>query len=146
MKRIILIGLIISSVLLSACSFIGEVNNSLDYVTTATEHIENLNAFAEEAPQLISDAATNQEVRAELETELIRLKADVEEFIQLSDIPTVVEDVHQDFVAKNELLLAEIDKVLENGHVALDKLENSQLFNTLTEVTNLINRIESLGL
>lgn len=139
-------GLIISSMLLSACSFIGEVNNSLDYVTTATDHIEKLNTFAEEAPQLISDAATNQEVRAELEAELIRLKADVEEFIQLSDIPTVVEDVHQDFVAKNELLLAEIDKVLENGHVALDKLENSQLFNTLTEVTNLINRIESLGL
>jgi hypothetical protein len=35
--------------------------------------------------------------------------------------------------------------VLQNGHLALDKLENSQIFNTVNEVTNLLNRIENLG-
>lgn len=130
--------------LLSGCSFFNEVNDTLDYVGVTTEHIERLNTFAEEAPQLVENALSNPELVTDLESQLSTLKTEIEEFIALSDIPTIAEDIHQELVSKNELLLEEINKVLENGHLALDKLENSQIFTTITDVTSLMNRIENL--
>ncbi|WP_254786565.1 DUF6376 family protein [Cytobacillus oceanisediminis] len=156
MKKVILIGLLTVSMLLSGCSVLGEVNNSIDYVNEATEHINTLSDFAEEAPQMIQEAAADpalkQELedrlttlKQELEDRLTTLKQEVEEFIALQDIPTLAEDVHQELVTQNEALLAEINKVLENGSLALDRLENSELFTTINEATSLINRIEALG-
>ncbi|UOE57276.1 DUF6376 family protein [Bacillus sp. CMF12] len=145
MKKVILIGLLTVSMLLSGCSVLGEVNNSIDYVNEATEHINTLSDFAEEAPQMIQDAAADPALKQELEDRLTTLKQEVEEFIALQDIPTLAEDVHQELVTQNEALLAEINKVLENGNLALDQLENSELFTTINETTSLINRIEALG-
>jgi PBP1b-binding outer membrane lipoprotein LpoB len=144
MKKLRLAALILLTITLSACSFFEEVNTSLDYVNTATEHIQNLTTFAEEAPQLIESALNNPEILQELESQVITLKADIEEFIALNDIPTIAKDIHQELVTRNEQLLQEINKVLENGHLALDKLESSQLFTTINEVTSLMNRIENL--
>ncbi|WP_246041643.1 DUF6376 family protein [Robertmurraya kyonggiensis] len=138
------IMLVLATMLLSGCSFLNEVNDTLDYVGVTTEHIERLNTFAEEAPQLVEDALSNPELVTELEAKLTTLKTEIEEFIALSDIPTIAEDIHQELVSKNELLLEEINKVLENGHIALDKLENSQIFTTISDVTSLMNRIENL--
>jgi PBP1b-binding outer membrane lipoprotein LpoB len=145
MKKLLLTGLLAISMLLSGCSFLGEVNNSIDYVSQATEHINTLNNFAEEAPQMLKEAAADPALKQELEDRLITLKQGVEEFIALNDIPTIAEDIHQELVNQNEALLAEINKVLENGNLALDKLESSEVFTTINEVTSLINRIESLG-
>ncbi len=130
--------------LLSGCSFLNEVNDTLDYAEVTTEHIERLNTFAEEAPQLVENALSNPELVKELESQLSTLKTEIEEFIALTDIPTVAEDIHQELISKNELLLEEINKVLENGHIAIDKLENSQIFTTINDVTSLMNRIENL--
>jgi PBP1b-binding outer membrane lipoprotein LpoB len=145
MKKLLLTGLLAISMLLSGCSFLGEVNNSIDYVNQATEHINTLNNFAEEAPPMLKEAAADPSLKQELEDRLITLKQDVEEFIALNDIPTIAEDIHQELVNQNEALLAEINIVLENGNLALDKLESSEVFTTINEVTSLINRIESLG-
>ncbi len=145
MKKYLLTGLIAITMLLSGCSFLGEVNNSVDYVNQATDHINTLNNFADEAPQMLKEAAADPALKQELEDRLITLKQDVEEFIALKDIPALAEDVHQELVNQNEALLAEINKVLESGNLALDKLENSELFITINEVTSLMNRIEALG-
>ncbi|MBG9589088.1 DUF6376 family protein [Cytobacillus firmus] len=145
MKKVILIGLLTVSMILSGCSVLGEVNNSIGYVNEATEHINTLSDFAEEAPQMIQDAAVDPALKQELEDRLMTLKQEVEEFIAIQDIPTLAEDIHQELVTQNEALLAEINKVLENGSLALDQLENSELFTTINEATSLINRIEALG-
>ncbi|MFB6466775.1 DUF6376 family protein [Cytobacillus sp. Hz8] len=145
MKKIHFFLIIAVSLILSACSFLGEVNNSIDYVNQTTDHINKLNTFAEEAPQLIENAANDLEIKKELETKLVTLKQDIEDFIQINDVPSVAKDIHQELVAKNELLLDEINKVLQSGNLTLDKLENSEIFTTITELTNLLNRIENLG-
>jgi hypothetical protein len=49
-------------------------------------------------------------------------------------------------VDKNEILLQEINKVMENGQLALDKLQNSQVFTTINDITSLINRIKNLAI
>ncbi|URM31616.1 MULTISPECIES: DUF6376 family protein [Bacillaceae] len=145
MKKLILLGLLTVSMILSGCSVLGEVNNSIGYVNEATEHINTLSDFAEEAPQLIQEASADPALKQELEDRLMTLKQEVEEFIALQDIPTLAEDVHQELVTQNEAILAEINKVLEDGSLALDQLEKSELFTTIKEATSLINRIEALG-
>lgn len=145
MKKINFLLIISVSLILSACSFLGEVNNSIDYVNQATDHINKLNTFAEEAPQLIENAANDLEIQKELETKLVTLKQDIEDFIKINDVPSVAKDIHQELVVKNELLLDEINTVLQNGNLALDKLENSKIITTVNELTNLLTRIENLG-
>lgn len=144
MKKMKILLLIVLAMTLSACSFLEEVNNSLDYVNTATTHINNLSAFAEAAPQMMEDAVTNPETLKELETKLSTLKVQIEEFIALGNIPTIAESIHQELVAKNEALLAEINAVMENGNLVIEQLENSQIVTTITEVTTLLNQLENL--
>jgi len=131
--------------LLSGCSFLGEVNESLDYVNEATNHIDTLNTFAEDAPQLVQEAISDPAAREELETQLVSLQQDIEEFINLNEVPSIAENIHQELVDKNELLLIEINKVLEDGQIAVEKLEESELFQTVNEVTDLMNQLENLG-
>jgi hypothetical protein len=74
MRNMMLLFLILPSMMLSACSLIEGANNSLEYVKKATEHLNKLSSFAEQAPQMIKDAALNPEAKQELENQLSRLK------------------------------------------------------------------------
>ena len=144
MGKVKIVLIVVGLMFLSGCSLLTEVNDSIEYVNTATEHVAKLNTFADEAPQLVQAAVTDTEVKQELETKLITLKQDIEEFINTQNVPKVAEDIHQEFVAKNEVLLGEINQALENGNLALDKLESSELFTTINDVTNLLNRLENI--
>ncbi|WP_139785637.1 DUF6376 family protein [Cytobacillus gottheilii] len=147
MKRLLqLLFISMLAAVISGCSFLGEVNNSLDYINETTAHVETLNKFAEEAPELIQEAVTDPAVHAELEEQLLHVKTEIEEFIQLTDIPSLAEDLHAEFVQQNEALLTEINNLLENGHLVMNNIENSELFTTIQEANELFNRIENLGL
>ncbi|MCR8635082.1 DUF6376 family protein [Paenibacillus radicis (ex Xue et al. 2023)] len=145
MRKWMLLFLIISSTMLSACSLIEGASNSLDYVNQATEHINKLSKFAEQAPQMIKDAALNPEAKQELEKQLNRIKKELEQF-NLINAPSIAKDIHQQLVDKNKVLLQEINKAVENGHLTLDKLQNSQIITTINDITSLLNRIKDLGL
>ncbi|MBD0379902.1 DUF6376 family protein [Paenibacillus sedimenti] len=145
MRKLMLILLMLSTLMLSACSILEKANNSLEYVNQATEHINRLSTFAEQAPQMIKDAATNPEAKQKLENQLNDFKKEIEQF-NLINAPSIAKDIHQQLVDKNKVLLQEINKVVENGHLALDKLQNSQIITTINDITSLINRINNLGL
>jgi len=136
--------MMITGSLLSGCSMLGEVNETLDYANTTMSHLENLNSFAEEAPQMVQAAMTDSEMKEELEAQLVTIQQDIEEFISLTDIPEVAENIHQELVTKNEALLAEVNKVLDNGQLALEKIENSELLTTAQEVSSLMTQVEGL--
>jgi hypothetical protein len=135
---------LILSIVLSGCSLVGEVNQSLEYANEATAYLTELSQFAEEAPQLIQDAATDSQAREELENSLNTLKQDIEEFNN-TEAPAIAQDIHEQLVSKNEQLLAEIEKATENGELLIDQLENSTIFNTINEINELINQLEQLG-
>lgn len=145
MKKAILLLVLAASMLLSACSFSEEVTHSLEYLTAVDEHIDAVSKFAEDAPQLIKDAATNPEVTKELEEQLHSLKDSVLNFNNIEP-PAIAEEIHQQLMAKNEALLEQINTILENGHLILDSIENSQLFNTINDINDLLQRIGDLGL
>jgi PBP1b-binding outer membrane lipoprotein LpoB len=146
MKKIIMIVIVVSTMLLSACSLLNEVNDSVEYVNQTTEHIIALSDFANEAPQLLQDAVLDEAKQQELEDKLFEVKASVEEFIATEDIPAVAKEIHQELVAKNEELLAQINQVVVDGHLALNKLQESEILSTIENVQGLLSRLENLGL
>ncbi|OAS15765.1 DUF6376 family protein [Paenibacillus oryzisoli] len=143
MKKLMLLILAVSTLQLSACTLVEKVNSSVDYVTQTTEHIQTLGDFAERAPRMIKDAASNPETKQELENQLIVIRNEIEQF-NLKSVPAIAKDIHQQVVEKNKVLLDEINKVIVNGHLALDKLQNSQLLATISDITLLLNRIQNL--
>ncbi|CAN7660309.1 DUF6376 family protein [Paenibacillus sp. LjRoot56] len=143
-KLMILLIVILTTLQLSACTLIEKVNSSLDYANQATDHINKLSTFAQQAPQMMKDAALNPETKQALENQLIGIKKDIEQF-NLKSVPTIAKDIHQQLVDKNKVLLDEINNVLVNGHLVLDKLQNSQILTTISDITIFINRIQNLG-
>lgn len=143
MKKVLSI-IALFTMMLTGCSLLDEVNNSLDYVNDAKSYINSLTDFAEGTPQLIQDAAGDPEAMKELESQLNGLVEQVNEFNDI-DAPAIADSIHQEIITKNEVLLEEIDKAMENGELAIEKLENSQLMDTINEVTSLLDTIEKLG-
>lgn len=144
MRKTLIVFTIFFSLLLSGCSLLEEVNQSLDYATEATEYINTWNDFGQEAPQLIQEAIGNPDVKAELEETLAVMLTEIEEFNQ-TEVPVIAEDIHQQVVDQSEQIKELIESNMTNGEVALEKLEESQLLQKINELTELMNLLEDLG-
>lgn len=144
MRKIIITFALLSSILLSGCSILEEVNSSLEYVNEATEHINTWKDFGEEAPQMIQEAATDANAMEELETRLNEMLVEIDEFNN-TDAPAIAESVHQQIVDKNEQIKGVIENAMVDGEVALEKLQDSELYTLINEVTTMMNLLEKLG-
>lgn len=145
MKKTILFVVLLSAFMLSACSLSEEVNHSLEYAKEVKEQIDTLSNFAQDAPQMIKDAALSPEARQELESHLNGLKTNINDFNKI-EVPTIAESIHEQLITKNQNLLEEINALVDNGNIVLENIENSQIFTTINDVISLLNRIENLGL
>lgn len=147
MKKIFSVLAIISLVVVSGCSLLGEVNNSIDYANEATDYLDKASQFAEDVPQLAQDAVMNQDARENLETELKTMKEDIQNFNE-TEAPSIAEDIHTQIEEYNAKLTEGIDTYLnniENGKYDPAELENSEIMQTLNDLTSLMNKIENLG-
>ncbi|SER67965.1 hypothetical protein SAMN04487944_10832 [Gracilibacillus ureilyticus] len=143
MKRLSIIGITI--LFLTGCSFLEDVNSSLDYAEKATTYLTELSNFAEEGPQMIEGVMNDTVTEQELEEQLLTIQSMIEDFNKV-EVPAVAEEIHQNIMMKNEELLNEINTVIEDGNLVIDQLENSEIVQTINEASELLNRIENLGL
>jgi hypothetical protein len=144
MKKIFVLFTLLTTFLLSGCSFIQETNNTLSYINQATEHINNLTYFADIAPQMMQQAVLNAEVSAELERQINTLIDEINQFNQL-DAPAIAEELHQQIVSKNNLILEQLQPVIKNGQFFVEKLEDTQIFVTIKEFNTLLFQLQQLG-
>ncbi|MGE6377922.1 DUF6376 family protein [Peribacillus muralis] len=146
MKKMIAIALL-SILTLSGCSLLGEVNSSLEYAGNATEYVNTVKEFANEVPALAQDAVTNTEARQSLEKELQQMKTNIEEFNAIEP-PQIAETIHEKIVASNQQLSEGIELYLNNiekGQLDPKVLEESEIMQTIDQITGLVDQIEKLG-
>ncbi|MFD9628184.1 DUF6376 family protein [Peribacillus muralis] len=146
MKKIIAIAFL-SILTLSGCSLLGEVNSSLEYADNATEYVNTVKTFANEVPAMAQDAVTDTEVRKNLEKELQQMKTEIEEF-NATEPPQVAEGIHEKIIASNQQLLDGIELYLNNiekGQLDPKALEDSEILQSIDQITDLANQIEKLG-
>ncbi|WP_100011274.1 DUF6376 family protein [Lentibacillus sediminis] len=144
MKMRLTIFLTVAMLTLSGCSLLEETNNTLNYATEATEYMNELSTFAEESSSLINEAAQSEEAQAELADRLSELEQTAEEFNNI-EVPSIAEGIHESLMEQNQQLLEITNNVVENGEVALDQLRESEIYQTIENITELRNQIEQLG-
>jgi len=139
MKKVII--LLVSIFLLTGCNVLEEVNHSANYLTEATNYIQNITEFGEQIPQYVENSISELEIQNQLRS----MKADIEHFIQI-DPPVIAKDIHEQLVTSGEELLNSINKAINSGQVVIENISNTQVYETISNITNLMNAIENLGL
>ncbi|WP_312506277.1 DUF6376 family protein, partial [Bacillus luti] len=118
-----------------------------DYAQKATDYVNEVSAFANEAPALAEKAINDGEARKELEAKLNEIKQDIPAFNELTP-PDVAKDLHEQIVGYNEKLSALIDtsmKKIEEGKMDVEQFKNSELMQTIDQVRDLKDKIQNLG-
>lgn len=135
--------------LLSGCSgLLDQVNDTTTYVTEANEYVTDIQQFTEDFPQLAEEAVQDVAKRADLTQQLESLKADIQEFNELT-APSIAEDLHAQIIEKNKVLSEEIQTYLQqlkmDNFDAAAILEDQQgLMKQLQQSVNLLQDIEQL--
>lgn len=113
----------------------------------ATDFLDKATNFANEAPSLAEQAVNNQQAAEELEAMLQEMKHEIETFNGLQ-APELAADLHQQIVEKNNVILDGINLYLDNikdGKLDPAILENNELFQTVQEISSIIDQIKQLG-
>lgn len=145
--KIKLLLLILAIGLLSGCSLLDKVNQSLNYVDEATQFINSGTQLAEQLPVLAGQAVTDPEARTALKNELTEMKAKIEAFNKLEP-PAFAKSVHQQLLGYNETLMKEINSYLEQiklGQIDWKAITDSQLVQTLDQVTQILDKVQNLS-
>ncbi|MFB6363500.1 DUF6376 family protein [Paenibacillus elgii] len=146
MKLKIMLLLVLAVGLLSGCGIVDKVNNSLNYVEEATDFIDDTTRFAEQLPTIAGQAVTDPEARTTLKNELTGMKERITKFNALQ-APDFAKDVHKQLVGYNETLTKEINGYLEqinNGAIDWKAIEDSQFIDKLNQVTQILDKVQSL--
>ncbi|APP15728.1 hypothetical protein FBF75_06575 [Bacillus sp. S2(2019)] len=149
MKQYVMAFLFTGTFLLSGCSgLLDQVNDTTTYVTEANEYVTDIQQFTEDFPQLAEEAVQDVAKRADLTQQLESLKADIQEFNELT-APSIAEDLHAQIIEKNKVLSEEIQTYLQqlkmDNFDAAAILEDQQgLMKQLQQSVNLLQDIEQL--
>lgn len=133
--------------LLSGCSLLNDAKNTITYINEATDFLGKATTFANEAPSLAQQAISDQQAAEELEIMLQNMKQDIEAFNELQ-APDVAADLHQQLVDQNNVIAQGIDTYLNNfkdGKLDPAVLENTEIFQTVQELSSIIDQIKQLG-
>jgi hypothetical protein len=141
MKKIIIVLLFSTIIFISGCGFLEETQNTINYATEATEYLNEMSTHAEEVQTYLNEGSVNAE---DIEATLTELEGTVEEFNAI-EVPAIAEGIHNDILANNEKLLDIINNVQENGELAIEELQNSEIYQTIESITNFMNQVEQLG-
>jgi hypothetical protein len=147
MKKSWAVIFITSLLLLSGCSLIEDANNTLSYGKEATEYVSIAGTFAKEVPLLAKQAVNDPQAAEELETKLLDMKQEIEAFNALQ-APDMAVDLHQQIVGHNQKVEEGIDLYLnkmEDGKLDPTILENTEIFQSIQEITDKIDQIKQLG-
>lgn len=145
-KKVLLV-LVCIVPLLSSCSLLDGINNSLNYVDQTTAYINDATVFAEKIQTFAVQAATDSEVRNELKGELELMKEKIINFNAI-EAPLLAKEIHNQLVSYNEKLLTEINGYLDkiNNHVDFEAIKDTQILQTIEKITNIQQQLEQLGL
>lgn len=137
------------TLVLSGCSgLLDQVNDTTTYVTEANDYVTDIQQFTEDFPKLAEEAVQNAAKKAELTQQLESLKADIQDFNDVT-APKMAEDLHAQIIEKNKVLSEEIQAYLQQlkaGDIDVAAiLEDQQgLMKQLQQSVNLLQDIEQL--
>jgi PBP1b-binding outer membrane lipoprotein LpoB len=147
MKKLLTMLILPMTIFLTSCSTIEEVSNSLNYVTEATNYIDDVNQFANELPTVAEAAINNLNSKIQLEELLIEMQNEIEGF-NILEAPAMLEDIHNQVVEHNKELASGIELYLENieaGTLSSELLSEIGLLEEIAVYNDLLSQIKKLS-
>ena len=147
MKRRLAMVILPIAILMTGCSALGDVSDSLAYVDEATGYVDDVNQFAEELPALAETAIHDLDAQVQLEELLVEMQDKAEQFNVLES-PVMLEDIHNQLLELNEGLTTKIDLYLENiesGTLTESLLSETGLLEEVSVYTGLLEQLDKFG-
>ncbi|MFC0274000.1 DUF6376 family protein [Metabacillus herbersteinensis] len=144
-KKSIVLGMVVF--LLSGCSLLDGLNNSLDYANNTKDYVDNVTTFAEEIRSLSGEAVANEDSRIELENKLTEMKEEIQVFNE-QEPPAIAEGIHEQIVGYNQSLDEGITLYLDNiekGQLEPQILEDSNILQTIDQISSIKEQLNQLG-
>jgi uncharacterized membrane protein len=133
--------------LLGGCSFLNDAQDTLSYINEATDYLEVANNFSNEAPAIAQQAVEDLQAAEDLKGMLQNMQQQIESFNELQ-APQIAADLHQQIVEQNNIIAEGIEAYLTNmkdGLLDPAILENTDLFQSVQDITSIIDQIKQLG-
>ncbi|MGC5771896.1 DUF6376 family protein [Paenibacillus pabuli] len=147
-QTLMMAGLIVSSILvISACSVVEQANQSLNYVSEATEYIEQVSNAGADLQELASGAVSNPEITTQVQEKIDQIQAEASEFSQLS-APAIGESIHENLVSYNNQLTEVVDRfentIAEQGFTA-ENWEKTGIPDLIHNINSVKDPLSGLG-
>ncbi|ANF95288.1 DUF6376 family protein [Paenibacillus bovis] len=146
MKKYIL-SLLLLAGLLSGCSAVDQVSQSVNYVSEVTTYINNTSQLSQQLPELAQQAITDPDARQSLIQELQNAQSQINQFQNLQ-VPGFAQDLHQQLAGYTDTLGTEVNGLIDQaqaGKLTPEALNNSPIFQTIDQITGLMNQFQQLG-
>jgi hypothetical protein len=133
--------------LLGGCSFLNDAQDTLTYINEATDYLSAATDFANNAPALAQQAIGDIQAAEDLQALLQDMQQTAEAFTALQ-APDLAAELHQQIVEQNSVIVSEIETYLnsfKDGLLDPAILENSELFQSVQEITSIIDQIQQLS-
>jgi hypothetical protein len=145
-SKILILAMITAIVVLTGCSVIEDVSNTINYTVEATDLINDANQFADEIPALATEAIANKDTLETLKQQFLTMKERLVAFSGLVP-PGFAEEIHNQLLTYNDTFQQEIDtyvKQIENGEIDLQALAEAPVFDTVQNMMKLLTELNQL--
>ncbi len=147
MKKLLMVLTASMIMLLGGCSLLNDAQDSLTYINEATDYLSAATDFANNAPALAQQAIGDIQAAEDLQALLQDMQQQAEAFTALQ-APDLAADLHQQIVEQNSVIVSEIETYLnsfKDGLLDPAILENTELFQSVQEITSIIDQIQQLS-
>ncbi|RED59370.1 DUF6376 family protein [Cohnella lupini] len=139
--------LLVAVTIVTGCSVVEQIDRTVNYTSEAATYVDRTAEFARKLPDMAQQTANDLEVKEKLVAEMEAMKQRVADFNGL-EAPDIAADVHAKLQSYNATLRQEIDQVLNSlldNIPAVQAIKDSQIIQTLTDITSLTGQIDKLG-
>ncbi|KGM45669.1 DUF6376 family protein [Neobacillus niacini] len=147
MKKLFILFFASMLLLLGGCSFLNDAQDTITYVTEATDYLAVATDFAGNAPALAQQAITDLQAGEDFQNMLQQMQQTAEAFNELQ-APEIAAELHQQIIEQNSVIISEIETFMSNfqdGLLDPAILENTELFQTVQDITSIIDQVQQLG-
>jgi hypothetical protein len=147
LKKLLIILSTCMLLLLGGCSFLNDAQDTITYVNEATDYLAVATDFAGNAPALAQQAISDLQAAEDFQTMLQQMQQTAEAFNELQ-APDIAVELHQQIIEQNSAIVSEIETFMnsfQDGLLDPAILENTELFQTVQDITSIIDQIQQLG-
>lgn len=137
------LGITLIFILLSGCSLLEKVDNSMNYTEQATSFVNEMAQFASSIPDLVKEAANDSRAKEQLIKQLDSMKTLITDFNGL-EAPAFAHNIHETLTGYNETLSKQIDEYNEQIQNGVTKLKKNEMVQTLNKIQETIDQISIL--